>query len=466
MLTLFDDQASGDCGGSTRRDFLRVGALGLGGLTLPGLLATQAAAAREGRKSYVRKKSIVLLFLCGGPSQIETFDPHMDRPSPQCSTTGETKTPLFGVTFGGTLEKVAARADQLAIVRSYSPHDIADHALAIRHVLVAGDPLGHKASIGALATKIRGESFTSTGLPTFVELIEDEIEDQYREDMDRMRLGNSAGELGAACAPFAALGGDGLQKNMRLNLPLARLNERRSLHQSLDSFNRKLDARGGMESLDQFEGQAVELLLGGRTRDALDLSKEDPRVVERYDTSHMSSGWHKRRPSTLGKRLLMARRLCEAGASFVTVGMAGWDNHGNENHPGVFEGMHTLGLPLDHAVSAFLDDVRERGLSDDILLVITGEFGRGPKFENQGGRPHWPGLCSLAFAGGGLTMGQVIGRSLPTVDYPATTPYRLPHMVATLMHTMFDIGELRLDASLPRELSQLVQASEPIRELF
>jgi hypothetical protein len=465
MLTFLDHAAGEDCDGTTRRDFLRIGTLGLGGLTLPGLLAAQAAAS-EGRSNYVRGKSVVFLFLCGGPSHIETFDPHMDRPAPQCSVTGETKTLLSGVSFGGTLEKLAARADRLAIVRSYSPHDIADHALAIRHVLVAGDPLGQKSSIGAIATKIRGESFSRAGSPTFVELIEDEIEDQYREDMERMRLGNGAGELGASCAPFAAWGGDGLQQNMKLNLPLARLNERRTLHASLDRLQRQIDSSGSMASFDEFEGQAVELLLGGRTREALDLSREDPRVVERYDTSHLSSGWHKRRPSTLGKRLLMARRLCEAGAAFVTVGMAGWDNHGNGNHPGVFEGMHTLGLPFDHAVSAFLDDINERGLSDDILLVVTGEFGRGPKFENQGGRPHWPGLCALAFAGGGLNMGQVIGRSLPTADYPATQPYRLSHMVATLMHAMFDVGQLRLDSSLPRALSQFVQSSEPIRELF
>ena len=189
-------------------------------------------------------------------------------------------------------------------------------------------------------------------------------------------------------------------------------------------------------------------------------------VVERYDTSHMKAGWLVSYPSTLGRRLLMARRLVEAGCRFVTVGMAGWDNHGNQRHPGVFEGMHTLGLPLDHAVGAFLDDVQQRGLEDDILLVITGEFGRGPKFENKGGRPHWPGLCSLAFAGGGLNMGQVIGRSLPTADYPATEPYRLDNMVATLLHTMFDVGRLRLDTGLPQELSQIVQRGEPIRELL
>ncbi len=278
MLTFHDDHRTIDCGGIDRRDFLRIGALGLGGLTLPGLLA---AKARAGRKDYIRNKSIVLLFCCGGPSHIEMFDPHMDRPSPQCSTTGEVKTPLAGVTFGGTLENMAARADQMAIVRSYSPHEISDHAQAIYHVLIGGGLMGHKASIGSITTAIRGQSFTKSGMPAFVELIQEEIEDEYRQDMQRMRAGNAAGTMGAACAPFAALGGEGLQQNMQLNLPLARLNERRSLHKSLDKINRHVDAAGGMEAFDEFEGQAVEMLLGRKTRDALDLSQEDPRTVAR-----------------------------------------------------------------------------------------------------------------------------------------------------------------------------------------
>lgn len=452
-----------DCGGTTRRDFLRVGALGLGGLTLPALLGRRAGA---GEVDFIRDKSIVFLFLCGGPSHIETFDPHMDRPSPQHSVTGEVKTSLSGVTFGGTFPKLAARAHRMSIVRSYSPHQIADHALAIRHVFIAGDPLKNQASIGAMATRLQGQAHGRGGMPLFTELIQEEVEDEYRQDMERMRRGNSAGLLGAGCAPFAALGGDGLQDNMKLSLPLDRLDDRRTLHHSLDRLSRQVDASRQMQSLDEFEGQAMEMLLGRATRDALDLSKEDPRIVQRYDTSHMRSGWLQRRPSNLGKRLLMARRLCEAGCRFVTVGMAGWDNHGNVRHPGVFEGMHTLGSPVDHAVAAFLDDVDQRGLADDILLIVTGEFGRAPKFENKGGRPHWPGLCSLMFSGGGLKMGQVIGKSLRTADYPATEPYRLENMVATIMHTMIDVGQLRLAPGAPQEISRYVQRAEPIRELF
>lgn len=460
MLTISDSLNSL----ASRRDVLRIGALGLGGLSLPAWLAAQANAAPSA-KDYVYDRSIVLLFLCGGPSHIETFDPHMERPSPQRSVTGEVQTALPGVTFGGTFSKLAARADRLAVVRSYSPHEISDHAKAIYHTLTAGAPLGRKASLGSMITRLRGNTFTPKGVPTFAELIEDEVESQYQEDMERMRTGNASGSLGPAHAPFAALGGDGLQNNMELSLPLERLQQRRALLHSFDQL-RRAHTPEAMKAVDQYESQAIELLLGGRTREALDLSREDPRVVARYETSAWRSGWSQRRPSTLGRRLLMARRLCEAGCRFVTVGMAGWDNHGNGNHPGVFEGMHLLGEPVDHAVAAFLDDLRDRGLSDKILLVITGEFGRGPKFENQGGRPHWPGLCPLVFAGGGLPMGQVIGRSLPTADYPATEPYRLEHLVSTLMHASFDLGKLRLDSTLPRDLAQIAQQGDPIRELI
>jgi uncharacterized protein (DUF1501 family) len=208
------------------------------------------------------------------------------------------------------------------------------------------------------------------------------------------------------------------------------------------------------------------MILGGKVRHALDLANEDPRVVGQYDTTQFITGHLTRTPSTLGKRLLIARRLCEAGAGFVTVGMAGWDTHGNEKHPGVKDGTNVLGGPLDHAVAAFLEDVAARGLSEKILLVITSEFGRTPKVEPKGGgRDHWPGLCPLAFAGGGLKMGQVIGQSTSRAEEPATEPVRMSHLLGTILHAMFDLGEVRVQRGLPRELLTLTDAAQPIREL-
>ena len=460
MLTLADN------GVSSRRDFLRAGAFGLSGLTLPWWLAQKAKAAEAGRYDYVRDKAIVLLFCCGGPSQFETFDPHMEAPSPARSLTGEIKTTIPGVTFGSTFKGLAKRAKQLAVVRNYAPHNISDHAKAIKHVLTAGNALGMEAGQGAIHTRLHGRSYTDHGIPVFTRLIQDEVEDEYMQDRIRMRSGNKAGALGPSNAPFDPLGGGVLNDDLKLNLPFARLNDRRALVDSFDELNRKVDQHSQSAAIGRHRQQALDMILGGKTREALDLNKEDPRLVERYDTSHMRSGWLKKRPSTIGKRLLMARRLAEAGCRFITVGMAGWDNHGNRKHPGVVKGMEVLGRPLDHAVSAFLDDVKARGLSDKILLVITGEFGRTVKIQAKGGRDHWPSLGTLVFAGGGLKMGQTIGASEKLTNIPKGEPYKLDHLTGTLLHTIFDIGQMRFEPSIPGDLINFASHVQPIRELM
>ncbi len=160
--------------------------------------------------------------------------------------------------------------------------------------------------------------------------------------------------------------------------------------------------------------------------------------------------------------MLLARRLCEAGCGFVTVGSAGWDHHANKSHSGMVDGMEKLGRPVDKAVSAFLEDVEERGLSDDILLVIITEFGRTPRIDKNGGRGHWPGVCPLVFAGGGLNMGQVIGESTAYGEQPATTPLGFEHLLGTIWGTVFDLGKIRLRPDLPREMKTLIEVAKPI----
>lgn len=182
MLTITSNNASANCDASSRRDFLRLGSLGLAGLSLPWLFAREAEARSAGKGGYLRDKSVVLLFLCGGPSQFETFDPNMAAPTPWCSLTGEVETAIPGVTFGATFPKLAERAKRLAVVRSYSPHGIADHAMAIRHVLRAGDPLKSGASMGAIAARLMGSTHPTTGMPGYATLIERESDSQYQED--------------------------------------------------------------------------------------------------------------------------------------------------------------------------------------------------------------------------------------------------------------------------------------------
>jgi hypothetical protein len=465
MLRLSSRSGVLDCGGSSRRDFLKIGALGLGGLSLPALFRARAEAAAAGANEFLRDRSIVLLFLCGGPPQQETFDPKAGAPAEIRSTTGAIKTSIPGVAFGGTFPKLAARADRFAIVRSYSPHRESDHAKAIKLTFIAGDPAKTGASMGAIYARLRG-SRGLAGMPPFAELIENELEPDYREDMDRMRAGNSPGRLGANAAPFAPTGSGQLNRDMRLGLPLDRLGDRRALLASLDRLDRQMDTTGAMADLDSFHSRAVQLLLGQGVRDALDLAKEDPSVVERYDTSHMQAGYLQPRPDTLGRQMLLARRLCEAGCGFVTVGQAGWDFHANQKHPNVEKGMYLMSPPLDHAVATFLDDIRDRGLSDKILLVITGEFGRTPKIDKNGGRDHWPSLCPLVFAGAGVRAGQVIGQSSWDSAVPTSEPYDLSKLMGTMMHSLFDVGQLRVERSAPPDLVRAIEAARPIEAVF
>lgn len=490
MLTIFTDGVAKTCDGLSRRDFLRVGGMGLGCLGLSQLLALRAHAASE-RLDVVRDKSIILLYLSGGASHIETFDPKMTAAAEIRSITGEVATPLAGVTFGGTFPQLAARANKLAVVRSFQ-HPIGDHVAAHLHVLSGGTDetgKGEKGfSMASCYTRMRGTNHPITGLPTNIFIGEQEVDGQYSNERQRALRGSAPGVLGTSYAPFvhetaassneakpskrskdsARLSlpkNDSLATNMRLNMSAERFDDRRQLLTQLDRLNRRIDASGNLAGIDKFNEQAASLMLGGAA-DAFDFRKESRELIDRYDTSPIKIGHKVFRPSTLGQQLLVARRLCEAGAGFITVHSAGWDMHADGNNPGIVKGMEMLGRSLDKAVSALLDDLEARGLQDKVLLVITGDFGRTPKVNARGGRDHWTKLGTLALAGGGLKMGQVIGQSAKGADAPATDPITPPNLMATLMHTVFDIGKLRLLSGVPREVTQLVEAGQPIRELF
>ncbi len=252
---------------------------------------------------------------------------------------------------------------------------------------------------------------------------------------------------------------------MTLNIPAARLDDRRELLRSLDGLKRQAEAEAALDGADRYKQQAFDLILGSAA-DAFDLNKEDPRIVERYDTSKFRVGKKVFRDSQLGRHMLTARRLIEAGCGFVTVHSAGWDMHADGNNPGIYAGMEMLGRPVDRAVSAFLGDLEERGLLDKVLLVITGDFGRTPKVNSRGGRDHWANLCTLAFAGGGLGTGGVVGQSGRKNDVPLTEPIGTDKMLGTVMHTLFDIGTLRVTRGVPREILSKLETSPPIEGLL
>ncbi|ADB16417.1 protein of unknown function DUF1501 [Pirellula staleyi DSM 6068] len=448
----------------TRRELLSIGTLALGGLMLPQLLE---AEERIAQKSWIKKKSVVVLFLGGGASHIETFNPNMDAPQPYSSITGEVQTTVPGMTFGGTFPKLASVAKQMAVVRSFS-HGIGDHVKAIAHVLSGGtDPTGEAKlgyGMGCATAKLGGATHPQTGLPMNSIVTSEEVDSQYRTERGRIERGAAPNALGSSVAPFNPSGGGTMLKNMELSLPIDRLDDRQELLAQLDRVDRQLDTSGAMLGTDRFQQQAIELIVRG-AKSAFDLSKEDPRTIQRYDTRKFRVGKKSFQPSQLGRQMLLARRLCESGCRFVTVQSSGWDMHADGNNPGVAAGMEMLGRPLDHAVHTFLTDLAERGLDRDVLLVITGDFGRTPTINKNGGRDHYPKLGTLAFAGGGLKLGQVIGSSTAKNDAPASDPISPAMLCSTVMRTLFDPGQLRLDSSVPRDLAQLAEGRY-IEELF
>ncbi len=470
MFTLLDvGHARGgpDC---SRREFLRVGGLGLGGLTLAGLLAAKARAGDAGR--LVKDKSVVLLFLQGGPTHIELFDPKMTAPEEIRSTTGEVQTALPGVTFGGTFPELGKRANKIAIVRSYASNN-ADHQNYLS-VVGAGNPLG--APMAALYARAVGAANPKTGVPSNI-LIKPEaarpgLKMGQNFETDALKGLLTAGQLGATYGAFDPSGGGELKQDMELKLPRERFDDRRELLNRLDSFRRQVESTGALDGADAFQRQAFDVIVRGVSQ-AFDLSKEDPKTLEKYDTSRLFNmedlnKWNDMRRSSnlLGKQMLLARRLCEAGCGFVTVTDAGWDMHANGNSPKKMAGLPMLGGQVDHAVAAFIDDLEERGLSEKILLIVTGEMGRTPKLNRDGGRDHYANLTSLLLAGGGLKMGQVIGQSDRTASSPATEKYTPKELMATVMNVLFDTGELRVSRAVPTNAVQVMTDGKPIPGLL
>ncbi len=462
MLTVYSETRPCCSRLSTRRDFIRVGTLGLGGWTLADLLQHKAIAADDA--SYVKDKSVVLLFLSGGASHIETFNPNMGAPSPYCSVTGEVATVVPGMSFGGTFPQLSRQAHRFAVVRSFQ-HSVSGHAQAINHVLAGGTSADGKGptgfSMGSAFARLRGVNHPVTGMPTYTLLNSDEIDPQYIKEKPRVISGSRPNSLGAVYGPFTPGGESDAIRNMEMNIANDRLDDRLELLATLDRFKQQVDLVEQMQAVDKHTRQAFDLILGS-SASAFDLSREDPRWVERYDTSRFRVGFRSFRNSQLGRHMLTARRLIEAGCGFVTVHSAGWDLHADRNNPGIESGMEMLGRPVDHAVSAFLEDLEHRGMSDEVLLIITGDFGRTPGINNRGGRDHWPKLCTLALAGGGVPSGSIIGKSARKNDEPVSEPITPSHLFATVMHTMFDIGQVRVTRGVPQPLMRLIDAADPI----
>ncbi len=405
MLNLWGSRRGINCDGTSRRDFLKIGALGMSSLLLPDLLRARAAAAATGKST--KNTSVIWLWLGGGPTHVETFDPKMSAPAEYRSTVGAVKTNVPGIEIGAVFPKIAQEADKMAFVRSFA-HGNSGHGGGTHWVMTGYDfpPADNgeppvKPGLGSVLSRVRGANNPKSGLPTYV------------------RIGNIYGDgpawLGPAYAPFDTSGDS--RTDMNLQVALDRLADRRSLLKTFDTLDRRIDKSGIARGLDSFEVQAFDLILS-RAREVFDLQREDPRMRDKYGPG-------------LGEQLLMARRLCEAGVGFVTVHYGGWDMHGQ-----IAQSMKALAPQMDQAVAALVQDLAARGLDKEVLLVITGEFGRTPRVNPGAGRDHWAPLSTLAFAGGGLKMGQVIGESSEKAEVPKSRPITPQDMMATIFHVL------------------------------
>ncbi len=469
MLSIFDSGYARHCQGQTRREFLRIGSLGLAGLTLPELLAARARAGESGDSTA--QKSVVLLFLQGGPTQLETWDPKPDAPQ-EYRTLGDTiATALPGERFGAHFPKMAAAAKDFAIVRSFASNNGGHNYDPV----TTGGNKG-KAAMSAVYASLAGNTNARTGLPSNVLILPEAVQEGLKLgsnfETGALPTLTQPGTLGPSCEAFSPAGGSHLKRAMSLTMPREQFDNRRRLLEELDVLRHDLDRSAAMAQADKHQHQAFDIITRGIT-DAFDIGKEDPKVLERYDTSKMfkleePTRWYdmKRASNLLGKQLLLARRLCEAGCGFVTVSDCGWDMHANSNSPKNLGGLKWLAPQVDHAVAAFVEDVKQRGLSDRILLVITGEMGRTPRLNKNGGREHYGNVTPLVMAGGGLRMGQIVGRTDSMASKATTKPYAPANLFSTVLHYLFDLGKLRLRADLNRDVKATVESNTVIEELF
>jgi hypothetical protein len=466
MLTFHDGNAR-----LGRRNFLQVGSLALGGLTLPQLLSLREAnAGSSGKGKFLKDRSVIFVFLHGGPSQIETFDPKMSAPIGVRSATGEISTKLPGVTFGSTFTRLASMNDKFSIVRSYRTGD-GNHDIK---PIVSKSTLG--ANMGSLYARIAGANHPLTGMPTNAALFPRAVDPETQKENNNFGKFASTGTLGTAYAPFSPGGEGNFQKDLELRLARDHVEDRRNLLTSLDRLQRDLDAQGNVAGVDRLQQQAFQTVLGGIAK-AFDLTQEDQKTRDRYDTAplvrpdQISRKWNNYNnyvdnAKSLGKLLLLARRLCETGCGFVTVTTNFvWDMHADVNNTGVEEGMGYMGNPLDYALSALIEDLHQRGLSEKVLVVVSGEMGRTPRINKNGGRDHWGGLTPLLLSGGGLNMGQVIGQSTADAGEPHTEPMGLDNLLATIMHSLVDLGQVRLMTGLPQDMLRAITTPTPITGL-
>ena len=458
MLTVTGrrDKHTSLCNGISRRNFIQIGTLGGAGLTLPGLLR---AESHLGRRS---NKSVIMIYLVGGPPHQDMFDLKPNAPKEVAGPWRPIQTSVPGMEICEAFPKLASMAEHLVTVRSIIGSQSGHDAVQVFNGHHPGkpSPSGGWPQFGSAVSKVQGASRAAS--PPFVSLCYQCTHGPYNEP--------GPGFLGASHSPFRPMGPT--KDDMVLNgVTIERLGDRRTLLQSFDRFRRDVDTTSMMRGMDTFTDQAMGLLTSSALADALDLSKEDPRTVERYGTGDpkilMDSNGAPRVPQSL----LVARRLVEAGARVVTLNYSKWDWHGGRNAEGRADNSiftrEKEDFPIfDQCVSALVEDLHVRGLDKDCTVIVWGEFGRTPIISARVGRDHWPRVNCALMAGGGMQTGQVIGSTDRLAGEAVSRPVTYSEIYSTLYNNLgIDAQRTTIDDLNGRPQYLLQEDTAPLREL-
>jgi hypothetical protein len=434
-----------NCDGTLRRDFIQLGIRGTLGLGLCDLLRLQASAQSAPQKRI----NCIMIWLDGGPSHFETFDPKPDAPSDIRGNFKTVPTSVPGVHFSEPVTKLAGIFDKFTVVRSIC-HKDPNHGGG-NHYMMTGAPTPVPVGCGAFVTfhpsmgsVVSWQRGVQSGIPPYM-------------TMPSTTRSGGPNFLGGEHAPFVISGypnSDAFRVNdvvLPRDIAEGRARSRRDLRAALDRMKRAADrlVEDPAVEFDRFYAQGFDLVSSTKAQDAFDIQKEDPKVRERYGRNDMA------------QRFLLARRLVETGVSWVTVNWGGWDHHGNLDAAYKGDMLKTL----DQGVTALITDLHERGLLETTLLLLLGEFGRTPKINPGGGRDHWPHAMSVLMAGAGIPGGQIVGATDARGYYAAESVYRPEDFAASIYTKMGIDPHLKLETTAGRPV-HLVNDGRLIRELF
>lgn len=415
--------------GASRRDLLRVGALGLAGLTLADVLRLRAAAP----PTAGRGKSVIMIWLRGGPSHIDSYDMKPGAPEEIRGEFKPISTNVPGVQVCEYLPRQAKIMDKLAVLRGIKSIDIGDHT---PHYILTGFPdRGKRPVLGSVVSYLQPRT---DGLPPYVSLM-----------YEAPRLYDNEGPTytGPAHRPFVPRA-EGLSNlSLAKGVSLGRLQDRRRLLSEFDTLSREVEYRGGMSGIDEYTRRAMGMISSPRAREAFDLKKESKATLERY--------------GKFCENFLLARRLVEAGVPVVTLKVGDWDTHEHN-----FRDMREQLPPLDQGFHALVTDLHDRGLQNDVAVVMWGEFGRTPRIDTKrlAGRDHWPEAGAAVVAGGGFKVGQVIGETDSHAGRSKGKPYTPSNVLASLYHHL-GIDPATTIPDHGKRPMHVLDDREPVREL-